>query len=442
MPLWAELFNRNSAMEIKRDVYLDRLVSSMWNGQVKVITGIRRCGKSYLLHVLFKNYLLEKGAMPENIISIELDLLRDIRFRNPLELSSFVVSRIKDKAEKFYLFIDEIQLSDEVKNPYNPEGKKITFYDVLNDFREYQNLDVYVTGSNSKMLSSDILTEFRGRSDEIRVHPLSFAEFLSVYDGEKSDAFEEYCFYGGLPFVLSKSDESAKMEYLSTLFSEVYIKDIVERKKIEREDVLSKILNLICSSVGSLTNPKKIADTLRSKEKTEVSDVTVSSYIKHLEDAFLISEAKRYDVRGKSYFDFPSKFYCEDVGLRNARIGFRQQEMTHIMENVVYNELKIRGFLVDVGVVYSRELNQNKNSVRVPREIDFVASKGGKKVYVQSAFALQTEEKTASELKPFSLTGDSFPKIIVRGDIRKRWYDENGILNIGITDFLLDKNLF
>lgn len=406
MPLWAELFNRNSAMEIKRDVYLDRLVSSMWNGQVKVITGIRRCGKSYLLHVLFKNYLLEKGAMPENIISIELDLLRDIRFRNPLELSSFVVSRIKDKAEKFYLFIDEIQLSDEVKNPYNPEGKKITFYDVLNDFREYQNLDVYVTGSNSKMLSSDILTEFRGRSDEIRVHPLSFAEFLSVYDGEKSDAFEEYCFYGGLPFVLSK------------------------------------ILNLICSSVGSLTNPRKIADTLRSKEKTEVSDVTVSSYIKHLEDAFLISEAKRYDVRGKSYFDFPSKFYCEDVGLRNVRIGFRQQEMTHIMENVVYNELKIRGFLVDVGVVYSRELNQNKNSVRVPREIDFVASKGGKKVYVQSAFALQTEEKTASELKPFSLTGDSFPKIIVRGDIRKRWYDENGILNIGITDFLLDKNLF
>ena len=393
-------------MEIKRDVYLDRLVSSMWNGQVKVITGIRRCGKSYLLHVLFKNYLLEKGAMPENIISIELDLLRDIRFRNPLELSSFVVSRIKDKAEKFYLFIDEIQLSDEVKNPYNPEGKKITFYDVLNDFREYQNLDVYVTGSNSKMLSSDILTEFRGRSDEIRVHPLSFAEFLSVYDGEKSDAFEEYCFYGGLPFVLSK------------------------------------ILNLICSSVGSLTNPRKIADTLRSKEKTEVSDVTVSSYIKHLEDAFLISEAKRYDVRGKSYFDFPSKFYCEDVGLRNVRIGFRQQEMTHIMENVVYNELKIRGFLVDVGVVYSRELNQNKNSVRVPREIDFVASKGGKKVYVQSAFALQTEEKTASELKPFSLTGDSFPKIIVRGDIRKRWYDENGILNIGITDFLLDKNLF
>lgn len=292
------------------------------------------------------------------------------------------------------------------------------------------------------MLSSDILTEFRGRSDEIRVHLLSFAEFLSAYDDDKAEAFEEYCFYGGLPFVLSKSGDGGKMEYLSTLFSEVYIKDIVERKKIEREDVVSKILDLICSSVGSLTNPKKIADTLRSKENTEVSDVTVSSYIKHLEDAFLVSEAKRYDVRGKSYFDFPSKFYCEDVGLRNARIGFRQQEMTHIMENVVYNELKIRGFLVDVGVVYSRELNQNKNSVRVPREIDFVAFKGGKKVYIQSAFALQTEEKTASELKPFSLTGDLFPKIIVCGDIRKRWYDENGILNIGITDFLLAKDLF
>jgi uncharacterized protein len=429
-------------MEIKRDVYLSKLVSSMWNGQIKVITGIRRCGKSYLLHVLFKKYLLENGVKEENIISVELDLLRDICFRNPLELSSFITSKIQNKTEKFYLFIDEIQLSDEIKNPYNPEGKKITFYDVLNDLREYHNLDVYVTGSNSKMLSSDILTEFRGRSDEIRVHPLSFAEFYSVYNGEKSDAFEEYCFYGGLPFVLSKSDDTAKMEYLTSLFSEVYIKDIVERKKIEREDVLSKILDLICSSVGSLTNPKKIADTLRSKTKTEVSDVTVSSYIKYLEDAFLLSEAKRYDVCGKSYFDFPSKFYCEDVGLRNARIGFRQQEMTHIMENVVYNELKIRGFLVGVGVVYSRELNQNKNSVRVSREIDFVASKGGKKIYIQSAFALQTEEKSLLELKPFSLTGDSFPKIIVRGDIRKRWYDDNGILNIGITDFLLDKNLF
>ena len=231
------------------------------------------------------------------------------------------------------------------------------------------------------------------------------------------------------------------MEYLSSLFSEVYIKDIIERKKIEREEVLSQIINLVCSSIGSLTNPKKIADTLRSKKNAEISDVTVSSYIKHLEDSFLISESKRYDVRGKAYFDFPNKYYCEDVGLRNARIGFRQQEMTHIMENIIYNELKIRGFSVDVGVVFSRELNQNKNSVRVPHEIDFVASKGSKKVYIQSAFALSSEEKIKSELKPFSLTGDSFSKIIVRGDIKKRWYDENGILNIGITDFLTDESI-
>ena len=428
-------------MEIKRDRYLNRLVSSMWNGQVKVITGIRRCGKSYLLHNIFKNYLFLNGVKPDHIISVELDLLRDIRYRNPLELSEFVVQKIRNSSEKFYLFVDEIQLSDEVKNPYSPEGKKITFYDVLNDFKEYSNLDVYVTGSNSKMMSSDILTEFRGRSDEIRVHPLSFAEFLSVYDGDKTLAFEEFAFYGGLPLVLSKKNETEKMEYLSSLFSEVYIKDIIERKKIEREEVLSQIINLVCSSIGSLTNPKKIADTLRSKKNAEISDVTVSSYIKHLEDSFLISESKRYDVRGKAYFDFPNKYYCEDVGLRKARIGFRQQEMTHIMENIIYNELKIRGFSVDVGVVFSRELNQNKNSVRVPHEIDFVASKGSKKVYIQSAFALSSEEKIKSELKPFSLTGDSFSKIIVRGDIKKRWYDENGILNIGITDFLTDESI-
>ncbi len=425
-------------MQITRNRYLDKLISCMWDGQVKVITGIRRCGKSYLLRTLFKNYLLEKGVKEENILSFELDLTRDIRFRNPLELSSFVSEKVRGSDEQFYLFVDEIQLSDKVKNPYNPEGKKITFYDALNDFREFENLDVYITGSNSKMLSSDILTEFRGRSDEIRVHPLSFKEFFSVYDGEKSEAFEEYAFYGGLPFVLSKKDESAKMEYLHSLVSEVYLKDIIERKKIEREDVLSQILNLICSSVGSLTNPKRIADTLRSREHIEISDVTVSSYIKHLEDSFLISESKRYDVRGKSYFDFPNKYYCEDIGLRNARIGFRQQEMTHIMENIIYNELKLRDFSVDVGVVYSREYNQNKNSVHVPREIDFVATKGGKRVYIQSAFALFDEEKMVAELKPFSLTGDSFPKIIVRNDIKKRWYDENGILNISITDFLLD----
>lgn len=428
-------------MEIKRDKYLQQLIDFMWDGQVKVITGIRRCGKSYLLRTLFKKYLLENTTDNDHIISIELDLTRDIKYRDPLELSAYIRSMVEGKSEKNYLFVDEIQMSDKVPNPYNPDGKEITFYDALNDLRELENLDVYVTGSNSKMLSSDILTEFRGRSDEIRVHPLSFSEYYSAVGGDKEDAFENYAFYGGMPLVLSRPSDNAKMKYLTSLFSEVYLKDIVERKKIERADVLEQILDLLCSSIGSLTNPTKIANTLKSKTNGSISVVTVASYIEHLEDAFLFSESKRYDVKGKSYFEYPYKFYCEDIGLRNARIGFRQQEMTHIMENIIYNELIIRGFSVDVGVVYSRERNANGSSVRVPREIDFVVTSGGKKTYIQSAFALPDAEKEMQELRPFSLTGDSFPKIIVRKDIRKRWYDDNGVLNIGLIDFLLDDSV-
>lgn len=425
-------------MEIKRDRYLNQLIQYQWNGQIKVITGIRRCGKSYLLRTLFYKYLLDHGIKNEQIITIELDLTRDIRFRNPLELSAYVRGIVEEKRKKYYLFIDEIQMSDQVKNPFNSSGKAITFYDALNDMREMSNLDVYVTGSNSKMLSSDILTEFRGRGEEIRIHPLSYSEYYSAVGGDKEDALKNYAFFGGMPFVLSRPDDTAKMRYLTSLFSEVYLRDIVERKKIEREDVLSQVFDLLCSSIGSLTNPKKIADTLRSKEHIEVSQVTVSSYINHLKDAFLVSESKRYDVKGKSYFEYPYKYYCEDIGLRNARIGFRQQEMTHIMENIIYNELIIRGFHVDIGVVFSRELNTKGHSVRVPKEIDFVVSNGGKRTYIQSAFSLGSEEKKAAELKPFLLTGDSFPKIIVRKDIGKRWYDDNGILNIELIDFLLD----
>ena len=428
-------------MEIKRDRYLNQLIQYQWNGQVKVITGIRRCGKSYLLRTLFYNYLLEHGVKNEQIVSIELDLTRDIRFRNPLEISAYIRSKVEGKPENYYLFIDEIQMSDQVKNPYNPSGKKITFYDALNDLRELRNLDVYVTGSNSKMLSSDILTEFRGRGEEIRIHPLNYSEYYSAIGGDKEDAFKNYAFFGGMPFVFSRPDDTAKMKYLTSLFSEVYLKDIVERKKIEREDILSQVFDLLSSSIGSLSNPKKIADTLRSKEHIDVSQVTISSYIKHLEDAFLVSESKRYDVKGKSYFDYPYKYYCEDIGLRNARIGFRQQEMTHIMENIIFNELIIRGFHVDVGVVFSRELNANGHSIRVPREIDFVVTNGGKKAYIQSAFALSSEEKKIAELKPFSLTGDSFPKIIIRKDIGKRWYDDSGVLNIELIDFLLDEEV-
>ena len=428
-------------MQIQRDKYLRQLIDFQWDGQVKVITGVRRCGKSYLLCTLFRNYLLENGVGEEHILSYELDLAKDIRFRDPLELAADVRHRVEGKPERYYLFVDEIQMSDKVPNPYNPGGNRITFYDALNDLKSLSNLDVYVTGSNSKMLSRDILSEFRGRADEIRVHPLSFQEYYSAAGGDKSEAFNAYAFYGGMPLILSRPNDAAKMNYLKSLFNEVYFKDIVERKNIERQDVLEQIADMLCSSVGSLTNPTNITNTLRSRNKTEVSLNTVRAYLDHLEDAFLFSESKRYDVKGKSYFDYPSKFYCEDIGLRNARIGFRQQEMTHIMENILYNELIVRGFSVDVGVVYSRERNEKGNALRVAKEIDFVATMGDRKVYIQSAYAMPTEAKIKSETEPFSLVGDSFPKIVARMDIGKRWYNDEGVLNINLIDLLLDETV-
>lgn len=432
-------------MVIKRDRYLDRLIAYMWNGQVKVITGIRRCGKSYLLHRLFRQYLLEQGVKDEQILSFELDLVKDIRYRNPLLLAEHVRSIASQTQKPLYLFIDEIQMSDEVPNPYNRDGKKITFYDALNDLRSLPNLDIYVTGSNSRMLSSDILTEFRGRSDEIRVHPLSFAEYYSAVGGDRYEAFDNYAFFGGMPLVLSRPNDASKISYLQSLFSEVYLKDIVERRKIKRGDVLDSVLDLLCSSVGSLTNPNNVTNTLNTKQKLKgdnlVTQNTVKAYMDHLSDAFLFSECKRWDVKGKNYFDYPNKYYCEDIGLRNARIGFRQQEMTHIMENIIYNELIIRGCAVDVGIVYGYSKDKKGRIVSVPREIDFVAKIGGKRVYIQSAYALHDEAKTETENRPFQLTGDSFPKIIVRHDIRKRWYDDQGVLNIGVIDFLLDQSL-
>ena len=429
-------------VEIKRDKYLARLVSRMWNGQVKVITGIRRCGKSYLLKKLFKQHLIEnEGVRERSILSLDLDDDGNIRLRNPLELSAFVRKWMKGRTSKSYLFIDEIQMCDEVPNPYVPDGKPITFYDSLNGFLHIDNLDVYVTGSNSKMLSRDILTEFRGRGDEVRLHPLSFGEYFSAIGGDRTDALNRYMRFGGMPFSLSRPDDAAREAYLKSLFREVYFKDIIERKKVERMDVLGFITDFLCSGVGSLTNPTNIANSLRTNYDCGVSKNTVCTYLDYLIDAFMFSEAKRYDIKGKSYFDYPSKYYCEDIGLRNARTDFRQMEMTHIMENVIYNELKARGYSVDVGVVHSREANRNGNSTRVAREIDFVVNKTSERVYVQSAYALQDEEKKASELKPFSLTGDSFRKIIVRNDVGLRWFDEQGILNISIQDFLTDDSV-
>lgn len=428
-------------MRIKRDNYLQQLIAYRFDGLVKVITGIRRCGKSYLLKNIYKDYLISDGVKESNIIVIELDLAKDIKYRNPLILSSYVREKVENSKEEYYLFVDEIQMSDKVPNPYNPDGKKITFYDALNDLRSLTNLDIYVSGSNSMMLSTDVLTEFRGRSDEIRVHPLSFSEYYSAVGGEKNAAFDEYSFYGGMPLVLSRPNKTAKMNYLKSLLSEVYIKDIVERKSIERQDILEQVLDLLCSSLGSLTNPSKIANTLKSQWREAVSANTIRAYIGHLEDAFLFSESKRYDVKGKAYFDSPNKYYCEDIGLRNARIGFRQQEITHIMENIIYNELIIRQFSVDVGIVYSRTVNKNGNSVRTAREIDFVVNSGDKRTYIQSAYAMSTAEKKETELKPFTLTGDFFPKIVVGKDVGKRWYDDCGILHINVIDFLLDREL-
>ena len=432
-------------MEIKRDLYLNKLISYMWDGQVKVITGIRRCGKSYLLRYIFKDYLLSQGVPEDHILSYELDLAKDIRYRDPLELARAVRQKVEGVSDRFYLFVDEIQMSDEVPNPYNPNGKAITFYDALNDLKSLPNLDIYVTGSNSRMLSSDILTEFRGRSDEIRMHPLRFSEYYAAVGGDKAEAFEEYAFFGGMPLILSRPNDTAKMDYLKSLFSEVYLKDIVERKGIKREDILSATVDLLCSSVGSLTNPNNIANALNTRQRlageNTVAANTVKAYIGHLSDAYLFEECRRYDVKGKGYFDYPNKYYCDDLGLRNARIGFRQQEMTHIMENILYNDLRIRGCEVDIGIVYGTEKNRSGQTVQVAKEIDFIASRGGKKTYIQSAYAMDNEDKAAAENRPLSLTGDSFPKIIVRHDIRRKWYDDNGVLNIGILDFLLDDTL-
>ena len=425
---------------IRRDRYLKELVDLMWNGQVKVITGIRRCGKSYLLDKIFRGYLHENGVSDEEIISIDLDQARFANERNPLKLAEYVRARREAASGKRYLFIDEIQRCESVDNPALPNGAKITFYDVLNEFRTLDDLDVYVTGSNSKMLSTDILTEFRGRGDEIRVHPLSFAEYFSAVGGDERDVLEDYLVFGGMPHAVGLKSEVAKMKYLKGLFSEVYLKDIVERKRIERVEVLDATLDLLSSAIGSLTNPNNIANVLTTKLGLTTNTNTVRTYVEYLKDAFLFSEAKRYDVRGKSYFDYPNKYYCEDVGLRNARTGFREIDRPHLMENVIYTELARRGYAVDVGVVCEWTKNTKGNSVRTTREIDFVVNKSSERVYVQSAYRMEDEEKSKQELRPFFLTGDAFRRIVVRQDIRRRSYDQSGVLHVPLLDFLTDED--
>ena len=407
--------------EIKRDIYLNKLINRKENGLIKIITGIRRCGKSYLLDPLFKNSLLESGVKVDHIIKLELDKEENKKYRDSHELNEYIKSQIKDK-DMYYILLDEVQMC---------EG----FESVLNGFLYERNIDVYVTGSNSKFLSSDIITEFRGRGDEIRVFPLSFFEYVEAFKGDIQDAWNEYVLYGGLPLIMFKKSDEEKSKYLKDLFDQTYIKDIIERNNIQRVDILDSIINILASSVGSLTNPKKIYDTFVSNGEKEISSNTVNSYIKYIEDSFIVNKSDRYDVKGKKYIQTPQKYYFSDIGLRNARLNFRQQEENHIMENIIYNELLLRGYNVDVGVVEIREGNQRKQL-----EVDFVCNLGNKRYYVQSALTLDTREKTIQEEKPLMNINDSFKKIIVVKDTMKHWITEEGILVIGIQEFLLDKN--
>jgi len=419
---------------IKRDSYLKRMIHHMWNGEVKVITGIRRCGKSVLLFDLFYEYLLSQGVQEDHIIKIELDQRRYYKFRNPLTLCEHVEDRVSGKKdEKFYLFIDEVQLTTKVIDKENG-GIEVSIYDMLNELKAYKNLDVYVTGSNSKGLSKDIATEFRGRATQIHVFPLSFEEFYSHVGGDERKVLDTYMLYGGMPRLMALTDEKDKKEYLSSLYSELYVKDIVERNGIEREDILNDILDFLASQISSLTNPTNIANALTSIKNEKVNSTLVSNYVQYIIDSFLISMAKRYDVKGKTYFKYPNKYYYTDIGLRNARLNYRQYDPGHIMENIIYNELLRRGYSVDVGVVTDRTGGAN-----VQKEIDFVVNDADKKIYIQSAFRMDTDKKESSELASLILTKDFFKKIIVRMDIPHNFYDDNGIFHCNLIDLLLGR---
>ena len=413
-------------MEIKREKYLKALTNRMHNGMIKVITGIRRCGKSYLIFKLFKHYLKEIHISDDHIIEIALDERKNKHYRNPDVLLEYVENKITDSA-LYYLLLDEVQLLDE-------------FEEVLNSLLHISNLDIYVTGSNSKFLSKDIITEFRGRGDEIHVFPLTFKEYMQGYNGDTYHGFADYIMYGGLPLILSMKTEEQKVEYLTRLFEETYIKDIRERNRIDKIQELNDLINVLASAVGSLTNPSKIEATFKSKLHSDISINTIRQYIAFLQDAFVIHEAQRFDVKGRKYIGSPLKYYFEDVGLRNARLGFRQHEETHLMENILYNELRARGFSVDVGVVPIRKTVSSGERERSQLEIDFIATLGSRKYYIQSAFSLPDAEKIKQEKTPLLNVGDSFKKIIIVHDTLNIRRDDDGITTMNIYDFLLNEH--
>ena len=424
---------------IERKKYLDMLIRKKENGMVKVITGIRRCGKSYLLFDIYHKYLNSVGVDDSHIIELALDDDENIRWRNPIELGKHIRELMTDKERMYYIILDEIQKVAEIPNPYLPgTDETVGFVDVVLGLMKIKNADVYVTGSNSKMLSSDILTEFRGRGDEIRVNPLSFSEFYNAYTGDKHDAWQEYFTYGGMPLVMLQKTHEDKAAYLRDLFDKIYLDDIITRNSIgHAKSVLEELLDVISSSVGSLTNPLKLSNTFASVKKMSITDDTIAKYLDYFIDAFLLYKAQRFDVKGRKYIGSPLKYYFSDIGLRNARLNFRQQEENHIMENIIYNELRYRDYSVDVGIVEYNYKNAERKSVRSQLEIDFVASNGSDKLYIQSALSVSDEEKRMQEVNSLKRVNDSFRKIVVIKDNIIPWHDDDGIYYIGIEKFLL-----
>ena len=411
-------------MEIRRDIYLNKLISKKHNGLIKVVTGMRRCGKSYLLFNLFKEYLVNEGVNENHIIEIAFDSFENRKYRNPEVLFPYLMEKIADK-EMYYVLLDEVQMLDDFESVLNSLGRK-------------KNVDVYVTGSNAKFLSKDIITEFRGRGDEVHMYPLTFSEFMSVYDGDKQEGWRDYVLFGGIPLVLGFETADQKSDFLKSLFEETYISDITGRNNIRNKAELEELLNILSSAIGSLTNPSKLSATFKSVKNKTISKETIIKYIDYLKDSFLIDSAIRYDIKGKKYINTPSKYYFTDLGLRNARLNFRQVEETHAMENIIFNELKVRGYNVDVGVVVMNEVDKNGKKIRKQLEVDFVCNKGSKRFYIQSAYALPDKEKMEQEQRSLVNTGDGFKKIIITKDAVAPLYNDEGILVMSVYDFLLN----
>lgn len=411
-------------MEIRRDIYLNKLISKKHNGLIKVVTGMRRCGKSYLLFNLFKEYLVNEGVNENHIIEIAFDSFENRKYRDPEVLFPYLMEKIADN-EMYYVLLDEVQMLDDFESVLNSLGRK-------------KNVDVYVTGSNAKFLSKDIITEFRGRGDEVHMYPLTYSEFMSVYDGDKQEGWRDYVLFGGIPLVLGFETADQKSDFLKSLFEETYISDITGRNNIRNKAELEELLNILSSAIGSLTNPSKLSATFKSVKNKSISKDTIIKYIDYLKDSFLIDSAMRYDIKGKKYINTPSKYYFTDLGLRNARLNFRQVEETHAMENIIFNELKVRGYNVDVGVVVMNEVDKNGKKIRKQLEVDFVCNKGSKRFYIQSAYALPDKEKMEQEQRSLVNTGDGFKKIIITKDAVAPLYNDEGILVMSVYDFLLN----